>query len=223
MRTRCRRLALAALTLTFAWTLAGRPLAGQDLAPRFDLALRANIMGASGKPTNDQLGAGLFGRFHLDERWSIGVAIDHASGFDVERPAEFLGLPADPAAGEIDASGSATQMTAWLERRHARGGSRWEWFWGLGAGATTTDVDTVRGPLVGDGEYEISQEVGTELVAAALGGVRLRMGGAWLLELQLRADHHFTDWRVEDSVSGQGADLDDYLVRGVSIGLGYRF
>ena len=61
------------------------------------------------------------------------------------------------------------------------------------------------------------------LVAAGIGGVRLRLGPAWLLELALRADQHFTDWTLHDAVSGAQAEFGDYLVRGVSLGVGYRF
>ena len=190
---------------------------------RFELGLRANIVGADGEPSNDQLGAGLVGRYRLNDRWSLGVSLDQATGFDVELPARVLGLAADPAAGEIDASATATQVLVWMERRHGRSGSRLEWFWGLGAGAVSTDVDAVSGPLVGGGRFDIVQDVGTELVAAGLAGLRVRLGRAWLLEAALRADQHFTDWTIRDRVSGAAGEFDDYLVRGISFGAGYRF
>lgn len=206
-----------------AVVVVGPPAALPAEGGRLELGLRANVMGADGEPTNDQLGAGIVGRYRLNDRWSLGASLDRATGFDVELPARFLGLDADPAVGEIDASATATQVLVWMERRYGRRESRLEWFWGLGAGAVTTDVDPVSGPLVGGGSFDIVQDVGTELVAASLAGLRVRLGRAWLLEAALRADQHFTDWTIRDRVSGAAGEFDDYLVRGISLGVGYRF
>ena len=61
------------------------------------------------------------------------------------------------------------------------------------------------------------------LVAASLAGLRVRLGRAWLLEAALRADQHFTDWTVTDRVSGRTGEFDDYLVKGVHVGLQFGF
>lgn len=190
---------------------------------RFELGARANIVGGDGEPANDILGGGVYGRFRLGGAWLLGVAVDHSPGFDVERPYEFLGLVGEPAAGEIDADGTMTSLVAWIERDHGRPGGRLEWFWGLGGGGAEVDVDPITGPLAGGGAYDITQEVGTEWIAAGLAGLRVRFGGAWAFETGLRLEQHFTDWTVTDRVSGRTVSLDDYQVRGVHLGLGYRF
>ena len=198
------------------------PTAATAADERFEIGLRFDAVGADGTPTNDQLGAGLYGRWRLSERWWLGAAVDQASDFDVERPYEFLGLVADPRLEEIDAVAESTSLTAWLEREYDRPG-RLDWFWSVGAGASSVDVDDFAGPLAGGGSFDIAQEVGTELLLLASGGARLRLGERWRLELALRLDQHFTDWRVTDRVSGRTAELDDYLVRGVHLGVACRF
>lgn len=78
----------------------------------------------------------------------------------------------------------------------------------------------VVGRLAGGGD---DVGVGTELLASAGAGLRLRFAARWALELAFRADHHFTDWTVTDRVSGRTTDLDDYTVKGFDLGLSYRF
>jgi hypothetical protein len=186
-----------------------------------NFGLRLDIVGGSGKPANDILGAGLFGHYRLNERWWLGLAVDHSPGFDVERPYEFLGLRG---AGEeeVDADGTMTSLLAWIERVYERPG-RTEWFWGVGGGAATVDVDDIAGPLANGGSYAITNDVGTELIATASGGLRLRFGARWAFEVALRLDQHFTDWTVTDRISGRSTQLDDYLVKGGHLGLLYRF
>lgn len=211
---------------SFAGLLAGlflaAPSAFSDEA-RFELGLRINIVGADGEPSNDQLGAGLLARYRLNERWRLGLAFDQASGFDVEEPANVLGIPTDPASEPIDASGDSTHVQLWIERVYTRPGGRLEWFWAVGAGAGQVDVDGVVGPRPGGGSYNIVQEVGTELLATGQGGLRVRLGERWALEAALRLDQHFTDWQVRDTVSGRSGNYDDYLVRGIHFGVVVRF
>lgn len=190
---------------------------------RFELGGRLDVVGADGEPSNDILGAGLFGRWRLGERWWLGVGVDHSPEFDVERPNELLGLTGDPEAGEIDASATSTALTAWIERRHGDPDRRLGWSWSVGGGFADVSVDDVAGPLAGGGTYAITQEVGTELLLGAGVGLRVRLGGSWAFEGTLRADQHFTDWTVVDRTSGRTTDLDDYLVRGVTLGVTVGF
>ncbi len=213
-------LVAAALAATLCLPGAGQ---AQNEDRAFSLGLRADVVGADGEPSNDILGAGVAGRHRLSDRWWLGAAIDHSPGFDVERPYEFLGLTGAAAAGEVDAEGTATAVSAWIERVHGRPGGRLEWFWGLGLGLAAVDVEDVSGPLEGGGVYDIRNEVGTEVLAGASGGLRLRLGARWAFEAALRADQHFTDWTTTDRVSGRTATLDDYLVKGGHLGLIVRF
>ena len=206
----------------FLFALMAMPaaLAAQE---RFELGVRLGAVAAGGEPTNDIMGGGVYGRYRLSDRWRLGVAVDHSPDFDVERPYEFLGFAGDPAAGEVDAAGTSTNVLAWIERAYGRPQGRFEWFWGVGAGIGSVDVEPVAGPLAGGGRYDIVQEVGTELLATALAGLRIRLGSRWSLEAAIRAEQHQTDWTVTDRRSGRTVELDDYLTAGGHFGLAYRF
>src|SRR5688572_12008708 len=121
MTTWRRLLALSLFGLT-AWP-AALAAAEED---RCELGLRLGAVAADGEPTNDIMGGGVYGRYRLNDRWRLGVAVDHSPDFDVERPYEFLGLVGDPAAGEVDAAGTSTNVLAWIERSSARPGARLE-------------------------------------------------------------------------------------------------
>ena len=192
-------------------------------SPRFEVGLRLDALVADGEPANDILGAGVFGRYRLNDRWRLGLAVDHSPEFDVERPYEFLGLAGDRSAGEVDAKGTSTALLAWIERVYERPGGRLEWLWGVGGGFATVDVEDVAGPRADGGSYSITQEVGTEILASVSGGLRFRLSERWALEAALRLDQHFTDWTVMDRVSGRTTTLDDYLVQGAHFGVSYRF
>jgi len=197
--------------------------AGEAHDSDFSLGFRFDVVGADGEPTNDMLGASVAGRYRLNDRWWLGMAFDHSPEFDSERPYESLGLVGAASAGEVDALATANAVTAWIERVYARPG-RLEWFWGLGGGLAVVDVEDVAGPLEGGGgTYDISQDVGTELLAGASGGLRVRLGARWAFETALRLDQHFTDWTITDRVSGRTVKLDDYLVKGGHFGLVFRF
>ena len=190
---------------------------------RFEGGLRLDVLVADGEPANDIPTAGVFGRYRLNDRWRLGLAVDHSPKFDVERPYEFLGLAGDPSAGEIDANGTSTSLLAWIERVYERPGRRLEWLWGVGGGLANVDVEDVSGPRAGGGLYDITQEVGTEILASLSGGLRLRLAERWVFEAALRLDQHFTDWTVTDRVTGRTTTLDDYLVKGAHFGIVYRF
>jgi hypothetical protein len=192
---------------------------GQGTEPGFLLGLRGDVVGSDGEPANDMLGGSLTGRFRLSDRWSLDIAVGHSPGFDVETPYAVLDLAAAEVDGEVlDAEGTATALTGWIERTYVREGRRLEWYWGAGVGAATVDVDPIAGPLVGGGSFALHQEVGTELIAGLTGGFRLRLGMRWRLVVAGRLEQHFTDWEVVDRVSGRRGEFDDYLVKGVSVG-----
>jgi hypothetical protein len=219
MTTWRRLLALSMFALA-ALAAASPAVAAEE---RFELGLRLGAVAADGEPTNDIMGGGVYGRYRLSDRWRLGVAVDHSPDFDVERPYEFLGLVGDPAAGEVDAAGTSSNVLAWIERAYPRPGGRLEWFWGVGGGVGFVDVEPVAGALADGGRYDIAEEVGTELLAIATAGLRVRLGSAWSLEAALRAEQHHTDWKVTDRRSGRSVSLDDYLTTGGHFAIAYRF
>lgn len=191
---------------------------------RFDLGLRAVLTGGNGEPANDVPGGGAFGRWRLNDRWSLGLALDQAS-FDVEEPAGILGLAQLPEEqlSPIDVKAEATTVSAWAQRDYGREGGRASWFWGLGLGISTLDVPDATGPLLGGGTFDIRIEADTELLASASAGWRRELGRRWMLELAARADQHFADWTLTDRVSGRTATIDDWLAWGGHLGIGARF
>ena len=190
---------------------------------RWDTGIRLNIIGGSGKPTNDVLGYGVLGRYRLDDRWTLGLGVDISDEFDIERTPELVGLEQDPDAPVIDSTGSSEGLNAWIERRYGGDDRRLQWFWAVGAGVNSVDVDDQAGLLAGGGSFDIAIDAGTEWVASASVGLRVRVGERFLFEPALRLDQHFADWDVTDRVSGATASIDDYLLKGVHLAFAYRF
>lgn len=209
--------ALAGVTLNLS--VAGFAAAAEP-GRRFDLGLRVDIVGGTGKPSNDIPAAGLAGRYHLCDRWAVRLGVDHSPEFDVERAPDLVGLTSPEV---IDAVGTSTALTGSIERTFARPGGRWEWFGAVGIGVNSVDVDDVSGPLVDGGTFDITIDAGTEtLVFAGLGGRRW-FGDTWGVEAELRAEQRFADWRIVDRRSGATGTIDDYFVRGVLLAVVYRF
>ena len=190
---------------------------------RWDTGIRLNIIGGSGKPTNDVLGYGVLGRYRLDDRWTLGLGVDISDEFDIERTPELVGLEQDPDAPVIDSTGSSEGLNAWIERRYGGDDRRLQWFWTVGAGVNSVDVDDQAGPLASGGSFDIAIDAGTEWVASASVGLRVRVGERFLFEPALRLDQHFADWDVTDRVSGATASIDDYVLKGVHLAFAYRF
>jgi hypothetical protein len=198
---------------------AGAASAGSD---RFELGLRGVLMAADGEPANDIPGFGVFGRYRVGDRWSLGFAIDQAE-YDFEQPAKLAGIEQDPDVEPIDVLAESTTFSAWIERTFRRPGAPTVWFLGAGLGVASIDVPDAVGPRLDGGVFEIRTEAETEIVVSASGGVRRELGRRWLLEFALRADQHLADWRLADTVSGASARVDDYLALGAHFGVGFRF
>ena len=62
-------------------------------------------------------------------------------------------------------------------------------------------------------------DVSSELLLTGSGGVRYGIGSTWQLELAFRLDQHFADWTVTDRISGATGTVDDYLIRGFTVGV----
>lgn len=191
-------------------------------AQRFDVGLRGIITVADGEPANDIPGFGLFGHYRLNDRWSLGLAVDQTE-YDFEEPARIVGLQQDPNIPPVDVLAEATVLSAWLQRNYERAGGRVVWFWGAGLGLASIDVPDARGPLAGPGTFDIQTEADSEVIVSLTAGVHRRLGARWFLEFALRADQHLADWKLRDRSSGATGAIDDYLALGGSLGLGFRF
>lgn len=81
---------------------------------RYEMSGHLNIVGASGKPSNDILGLGVIVHRKLSDEWYLGVSLENATDFDVERPNEELNIDS---ASETDALGTMNMITVVAERR----------------------------------------------------------------------------------------------------------
>lgn len=188
----------------------------------FQIGARGIVVTAGGEPANDIPSIGGFGRFRLNEAWLLGFSVDQAE-YDFEVPTRVLGLAQPPEPAEvIDATVSSTMLSAWIEREHGQASSRTVFFWGVGGGIALPEVDDATGPLAGGGVFDITTEASTEILASAFGGLRWRPG-RFFLEIAGRVDHHFSEWDVEDRVSGRTGTTEDYTGFGGHFGLGLRF
>ena len=189
---------------------------------RFDLGIRGIITVSDGEPANDIPGFGVFGHYHFNDHWSLGLAVDQTE-YDFEQPARILGLQQDQDLEPVDVLAEATTLSAWLQRNFSRPGGRTTWFLGAGLGFATLDVPDAVGPLEGPGTFDIQTDADSEIIASLLAGFQSRLGSRFFLEFALRADQHFADWQLTDRVSGRTGSIDDYLAYGGYLGLGFRF
>lgn len=189
---------------------------------RVDAGLRVLLTAANGVPANDIPGVGVYGRYRLNDRWSVGLSFEQTK-FDYEEPARRLGLPIDRDAPPIDAKADMQIVSALVERVFPTADSRRQWFAGAALGLAFTDVPDVTGPTTTGGSFDIRTEVDRELILSLQGGVRQHFGENWFAEFTLRADQHFAAWEPEDRVSGVMGRHDDYFAYGFHVGIGYRF
>lgn len=209
------RFALFATLVVIAW-----PAYPQEL--HIDLGLSLGIDAADGTPANDIPGAGVLGRYTLNDKWAIGVAVNRTE-YDYEEPASIVGIVQDPTMEVIDALAEATTVRAWIERSLTDAGRSLHFFLGAGVGAAFTDVPHVTGPRADGGTFDIRTEVDTEIIATVIGGARRMFGERWSGEVAVRAEQHFADWRSTDRVSGAQGSIDDYLTWGIQFTLAYRW
>jgi hypothetical protein len=209
--------------LSAALLFAPASFAAGQAEERFALGARVHVVTAGGEPANDILSLGVFGRVRLSADWLLGFAVDQAE-YDFEVPTRVLGLAQPPEPAEvIDAPVSSTIVSAWIEREYGPGSSTTVLFWGVGAGVAFVEVDDAAGPLAGGGTFDITTDPGAELIASGVVGFRWRPGSRIFLELAGRVDHHFSEWEVEDRVSGRTGATEDYTGFGGHLGLGLRF
>ena len=115
-----------------------------------------------GNPPTTSSAYGLFGHVPLNDRWSIGFAIDHSPEFDVERTAKIVGFEqSGDEEEEIDSKGSSTTLSAWIERTY---GERFQWLWGVGAGVTDIEIDPLEGFRPDGTPFRVETDAGTELL-----------------------------------------------------------
>jgi len=189
---------------------------------KFELGLRGDILNSGGDPSNDVLGAGIFGRYSLQDDWYIGLAVDFTGG-DFEGTAAVAGVVQDPALSTIDATIDNTTFTAWAEKRYPLGSERAKWYWLAGVGVNSPNVSDVSGPTAGGGTFNIKTDASTEFMLIGGLGIRYDFTNKWFLDGNFRVEQHFADWTVTDTASGATGTISDYTAYGLGLGFGFRF
>jgi hypothetical protein len=189
---------------------------------RMDLGLRLQVTAADGEPANDMPGAGVLAHYVVNGEGILAAAVDRIR-FDFEEPANIVGIAQDPAIEPVDALAEATTLSLWAERSISDRTRLANFFVGAGLGAAFMDVPAVTGPRADGGRFDIHTDADTEILAAALVGMRRRFGEHWYGEIALRVEQHFADWRVTDRISGAQGAIDDYFTWGVHVAAGRRW
>ncbi|MBT8434463.1 MAG: hypothetical protein KJN95_07365 [Gammaproteobacteria bacterium] len=196
------------------------PLVQAETDGMYELSGRLNIVGASGRPSNDILGFGVVLHRKLSDEWYLGFGLDNATDFDVERPNERVDIDS---VKETDALGTMNMISVVAERRYALDSEGWTGFWNLGGGVADIDVDDADGDVKGGGTFDIEIDVDTEYLLIGSVGAMQRLGEHWSARYEATMEQHFANWDIKDKVTGRTDSYSDYTVYGLRIGLNYRF
>lgn len=188
----------------------------------FDFEVRGSILLGDGVPSNDMLGAGIAGRYELEDGWFVSAAIE-AYDFDFERPIEVVGLRQDPVVKAIDGNTSSTVLSAALGRNYHFDSEKFDWFWELGLGAGFPDVTGVTGPLSTGGDYTVVTDAGTELHLLSKLGVSYYFASNWSLNFVARLEHHFIDYKVTETETGATGSISSQTPAGTHLAIRYSF
>ncbi|MBD3869196.1 MAG: outer membrane beta-barrel protein [Acidobacteria bacterium] len=186
---------------------------------RWEIGPRLILVTAGGEPTNDLTGGGIYGRYHLNDQWKIGFAVDSMTG-DFEEPYRLLGIASTEV---VDGTVDLLVFSASIEREYGAPADKSRWFWNAGLGFSSPDVTDVTGLIPGGGTFDLTTDAGTETLLMLSGGLRRRLGKNWNLEVGVRFDQHFTDWTIRDRDSAGTATLSNYNAYGAQLGVTYRF
>jgi hypothetical protein len=187
---------------------------------RFEVGLRGLVIIGDGEPANDMIGYGAIGRLELGDPWYLAVALDSVA-FDYETPYRILGIDS---VEEIDPKNEFTRLSIAVERRYGRPDSPWGWYWTAGAGYAFVDVgENAAGVTPGGQAFEIATTAEDEWHVIAGAGLRRSLGQNWTLDAALTLQHHTTDYRLVDLVSGAMGSTGSQTPYGVALGVSYGF
>ncbi|HSG63678.1 MAG TPA: hypothetical protein VLD39_01695 [Gammaproteobacteria bacterium] len=186
-----------------------------------EIGIRPLVLASQGEPANDMLGIGIVGTWQWRDDWFLGAAVDSLN-FDYERPQSQLGLSQEPSLAAIDGSNTLTRLAGWVERRYDLDGS-WDWFWTAGLAFASVDADVVSGPTASGGTFDIATEADNEIHLLGSAGLRRPLGNQWIFSATFHLEHHLTDYRLVDRVSGATGKIGSHTPVGVSATFSYRF
>ena len=189
---------------------------------KVDIGLRANVLLGDGIPANDILGAGVIGRYRLNNGWFIGFGLDGYK-YDFERPASVLGIRQDPNEDVIDAKADSTVLSGSFGRLYNETDRGFDWFWSLGVGFASPSVEDVSGPTDTGGTFDLTFDVGNEIHLMGTLGTSYNFSSKWSASFAARIEHHFMDIVITDRVTGATGKIDSQSPVGAYLSLNYRF
>ena len=204
--------------LTGSWIVSGDAVAQDN---QLEIGLRPMVLASQGEPANDMLGGGIVVTWQWRDDWFFGAALDSMS-FDYERPQNILGIQQDRDLATIDGSNSFTRLSGWIERRYDLE-SVWSWFWNAGLGFAAVDADVVSGPTASGGTFNIVTDASNEAHLMTSIGVRHPIGARWSFAATFHLEHHLTDYKIQDTVTGTTGTIGSHSPVGASVTFSYRF
>lgn len=205
-------------SLQFATTAFADVSPGSGFMPA-EVSLRADVKVGPGEPANDMLAGTLGLGWTIDDRWSVGLSLEHSPEFDVETPYAKFGVQRDEAS---DAAGTELSLHVFAERRYRRSADRYL-FWTAGAGLGFIDVDDLQDTGDDGRQFDLSFDTGTEILVDITAGQRHRIAQRWWLGYGLRLEERFADWTITDRESGESIAIGDYFVYGAFFGARFAF
>jgi len=197
-------------------------LSGQVQAQsKFELGLRGNVLLGDGVPANDMLGFGLIGKYDLSDGWFLAGTLD-AYDYDFERPYLVVGLSQDPDVKTIDSQIKSTTLGAAIGR-HYGDKSGFDWFWSAGVGVGFPDASDVSGPTDNGGTFDLVIDAKTEIQIMTTLGTTYYTSGRWSFSAAARAEYHFLDITVTDTVTGNTGKVDSQTPLGAYLSVNVAF
>jgi opacity protein-like surface antigen len=195
-----------------------RQAAGEDPTayPSWSLGFGVDVWTGFGSVFNDMGGPSITAGHRLNERWGFGLRF-FKTDFDFEDPADFVfGRSGTPIA---DASIDLFSVTAVARWHFLDPGGTFDFYVGAGLGyAVPESGDAVKLPEV---DIAVEGQPGPE-VQVAVGGA-VRVFEQFHVTFELRLMKSFTEYDVEDRLSGEQETEEGFSGIGFAIGAEYRF
>ncbi|MFH1748326.1 MAG: hypothetical protein ABIG44_14940 [Planctomycetota bacterium] len=181
----------------------------------WSIGYRVELLTAGGSPADDMMGSGAYAHYQIGNNYRVEWAFEYVE-YDFESPQRYLGF-ARGATEDVDSRTRCTLISLRVERAwlDAEAAVRPLAFAGLGMGYAV--IDDVRGSADNQ-SFDINAEGGIETVPCA--GVGLRYcNRRFTVDGGIKLERHFTDWDLEDRLSGIQGEVGDYTAWGTWIGI----
>ncbi len=186
---------------------------------RYEVGFRAETNLGPGVPANDMIGFSLTGRYRINEKWWLGLALEQSPEFDVEDPYRRFNIDAE----SNDAEANSTMFSIWGERRYWRTPMKRYLFWTGGLGFNQVDVDDLADTDNAGTPYDLSTTVDNEIALTGTFGQRHRFGSAVSVGYGARVEYRLTEWTFVNRETDETAFVDDYFVHGAFVDINYAF